>query len=54
MILTRETKVLGEGGTCPNTTVSTKIPTWTGLLLNLGPLGGNWCLTVGTLMQELS
>ena len=37
MILPGEIKVLG-GGTCPNTTLSTKIPTWTGLILNLGPL----------------
>jgi len=36
----RETTVLGGwGGTCPNTTSSTKISTWTGLVLYLGSLG---------------
>jgi hypothetical protein len=38
MILTGEKKVLGREKTCPSTTLSTKIPTWMGLVLNLGPL----------------
>ena len=38
MMLTGETKALRREKTCPSTTLSTKIPTWMGLVLNLGPL----------------